>query len=148
MESMIDKLKQLEEKMFLKLLPNHSKWKYILTKDPVEEWCATVVGNYTIILSFNHINPIFEYNQVKAAFNSATHVLYGNYEISTDEAKSFMISMENSPCYYQLQSGATICFKPVKEVSASVSLEERQIDLEHYTGQTEDLFRKEIMLEW
>lgn len=108
---MIDKLKQIEEKMLLDLLAKPGEWKTLLVDyhPPVVERCWTQLGNYRIYLHFIH-----QCEPQDALFHphpwpSAMHVLTGQYEMSlgygpglVEPPKMCTILVENGGMYYDM----------------------------------------------
>lgn len=159
---MIDKLKQIEEKMILELLQKPEVWKTLMVDyhPPVVERCWTQVGNFRILLHFIHKCETKDALFHPHPWPSAMHVLNGKYEMGlgfgeglVEPEKMCTILLENGGAYYDMTHiDGWHYVRPVEGVCATVMLigkpwgrEEIKSD-EPLSPMTE--MRKMMILEW
>lgn len=159
---MIDKLKQIEEKMILDLLQKPEIWKTLMVDyhPPTVERCWTQVGNFRILLHFIHKCETKDALFHPHPWPSAMHVLNGAYEMGlgfgsglVEPEKMCTILLENGGAYYDMTHiDGWHYVRPVENVCATVMLigkpwgrEEIKSD-EPLKPMTQA--RKMMMLEW
>jgi len=160
---MIEKLKQIEDKMILNLLLNVDEWKTSLinSNKQIIERCNVQVGNYSIYLDFIHKcekkDVVFNYYLSK----SASHIVYGKYEIGVgidegdapswiEEDKGFKnlfnSLIDNGNSYHIMSEDAYYYIFPINEVCASVTLCEIKDNIDSFEPLSNQ--KKLIMIKW
>ena len=145
---MIDKLKQIENKLLLELLSKPNDWKSVFfnLSAPITEICWIQVGNYKIFVCFIHK---YEEKDIKPNPNQSPHsihVLNGKYELGFN-SKQYLIMIDGGDTYYEINNNEGQNFiRPIEGVCATVSLTGLQQDIGE--GQPLDYGRKMLMLEW
>lgn len=159
---MIDKLKQIEDKVLIELLQKPSEWKTLLIDyyPPIVERCWAQIGNYRIMLHFIHKCEAKDALFHPHPWPSAMHVITGKYEMGlgfgpglVEPEKMCTILLENGGAYYDMTHiDGWHYVRPVEGVSATVMLvgkpwgREQVESPEELKPMTEQ--RKLIMLEW
>lgn len=129
---MIDKLKQIEEKVLLDLLNKPNEWKtlFIDYHPPLVERCWAQIGNYRLYLHFIHPCEPADALFHPHPWPSAMHVLTGKYEMSLgygpgliEPPKMCTILVENGGMYYDMTHiDGWHSVRPVGSVCATVML--------------------------
>jgi hypothetical protein len=129
---MIDKLKQIEEKVLLDLLSKPNEWKtlFIDYHPPVVERIWAQIGNYRLYLHFIHPCEAKDALFHPHPWPSAMHVLTGEYEMSlgygpglVEPPKMCTILVENGGMYYDMTDiDGWHSVRPVKTVCATAML--------------------------
>lgn len=159
---MIDKLKQIEEKILLDLLNKPEIWNSLMIDyhPPIVERLWTQIGNYRILLHFIHKCEAKDALFHPHPWSSAVHVLTGQYEMGIGFGKGLenpvkigTIFIENGSTYYDLTHIDSWHYvRPVKDVCATVMLIGPKWDREEIKSEEPlkpmDEFRKSIILEW
>ena len=157
---MIEKLKQIEDKLLLELLSKEENWKTLLIDyhPPLVERLWTQIGNYRIYLHFIH-----ECEQKDALFHphpwpSAIHVIHGAYEMGigfgeTEPEKMCTIFVPNGGMYYDMTHiDGWHYVRPVKSVCSTVMLTGepwgRESPKSDYPMKSIEMNRKLIILEY
>lgn len=159
---MIDKLKQIEDKLLLDLLSKPELWNSLLIDyhPPIVERVWTQLGNYRLMLHF--IQPC---EAKDALFHphpwpSAIHVLHGAYEMGlgfgpglVDPAKMGTIFVENGGMYYDLTHIDSWHYvRPIDGPCASIMLigpkwDREEIKSDEPLKPLSDI-KKDIILNW
>lgn len=159
---MIDKLKQIEDKLILELLSQPDKWQTLLVNyfPPMVERCWIQIGNYRLMLHWIH-----ECKPEEALFHthrwpSAMHILDGTYEMglgfgagTTPPEKMATILFDRGGYYDMTHIDGWHYVRPVKGVCATTMLigkpwerEETVKDFPKMGPLSEQ--RKQVMLQW
>ena len=158
---MIEKLKQIEDKLMLELLSKPDVWKTLFVDyhPPLVERCWTQLGNYRISLHFIH-----ECKPEDALFHphpwpSAMHVLEGTYEMGLgfgkgleEPEKMCTVLVTNGMYYDMTHIDGWHYVRPVKSTCSTVMLSgpkwgREEIKSEHPLKELTPE-RKHIMLEY
>lgn len=159
---MIDKLKQIEDKMLLDLLSKPDQWKTLLVDyhPPMVERCWAQIGNYRIFIHFIHKCETSDALFHPHPWPSAMHVLTGKYEMGlgfgpglVKPEKMCTILTENGGLYYDMTHlDGWHYVRPVEGVCATVMLTGKPWEREEIKSDEPlkplDNGRKMIMLEW
>jgi hypothetical protein len=159
---MIDKLKQIEDKLMLNLLSQPNLWNTLLVDyhPPMVERLWTQVGNYRISLHFIHACESKDALFHPHPWPSAIHVIHGSYEMglgfgSGNEAPEKMctILVPQGGIYYDMTHiDGWHYVRPVKSVCSTVMLTgepwARESPKSDHPLKSLDLGRKLIMLEY
>ena len=151
---MIDRLKQIEDKLILELLSQSDIWNFTIIDDkiPIIEKLYTQINKHTISLQFIHTS---EKDNVTNNINeapSAVRILHGSYEISFDGgAIEFLIPQGN--IYFDMKSKDTeYRARSTQSACSLVMLSGEKWDLEAkkdvVENNTANYGRKSIMLEY
>lgn len=159
---MIDKLRQIEDKMLLELLVQPDKWNTLLINyfPPIVERCWIQIGNYRLMLHFIH-----ECKSEEALFHthrypSAMHILTGKYEMGlgfgagdTPPEKMATIVFDNGGYYDMTHIDGWHYVRPIGGPSATVMLTGKLWDREETVKDFPplgplSLQKKLIMLQW
>ncbi len=159
---MIDKLKQIEDKMLLDLLSKPNEWRTLLVDyhPPIVERCWAQLGNYRIFLHFIHKCEVKDALFHPHPWPSAMHVLHGKYEMGLgfgpgliEPEKMCTVLSENGGLYYDMTHiDGWHYVRPVDGVCATVMLTGKPWEREEIKSDeplkplAED--RKLIMLQW
>ena len=129
---MIDKLKQIEDKLIIDLLSKPAEWNTLLVNyhPPIVERCWAQIGNYRIYLHFIHKCESQDALFHPHPWPSAMHVLNGKYEMSlgfgpgiVEPEKMCTILLENGGAYYDMTHiDGWHSVRPVDGVCATVML--------------------------
>lgn len=159
---MIDKLKQIEDKVILDLLQKPDEWKTLMIDyhPPIVERCWAQVGNYRILLHFIHKCEVKDALFHPHPWPSAMHVISGKYEMGlgfgpglAEPEKMCTLLLENGGAYYDMTHiDGWHYVRPVEGVCATVMLIGKPWGREEIKSdeplKTMDLARKMMMLDW
>lgn len=159
---MIDKLKQIEDKLLLNLLAQPNIWNSLMIDyhPPIVERLWTQVGNYRILLHFIHACEAKDALFHPHPWPSAMHVIHGAYEMGLgygpgDEAPEIFcnILVPNGGMYYDMTHiNGWHYVRPVKSVCSTVMLTgepwERKAPKSDKPLKPLDFNRKLIILEY
>ena len=151
---MIEKLKQIEDKLILELLSQSDIWNFIVIDEqkPIIEKVYTKINKHTISLQFIHV---CEKNLIDIKLNeapSAIHILQGSYEISFDN-NGIGILVPQGNIYFDMTSkDITYRARSLKSASSFVMISNEPWELEEKKEETEknptNYSRKMIVLEY
>lgn len=159
---MIDKLKQIEDKLILELLSQPDIWQTLFVDyhPPIVERLWTQINKYRISLHFIHACEAKDALFHPHPWPSAMHVLHGSYEMGlgfgeSEEAPENMctIFVPNGNMYYDMTHiNGWHYVRPVGSVCSTVMLSgepwERKAPKSDYPLKQLDSSRKVIMLEY
>lgn len=121
---MIDKLKQIEDKLILELLSQSDVWNFIIIDDqkPIIEKAYTKINKHIISLSFIHS---CEKELVDIKLNeapSAVHILQGSYEISFNNSGIELLTPQGGLYFDMTSKDITYRARSLKSASSFVML--------------------------
>lgn len=159
---MIDKLKQIEDRLLLNLLTKPDEWKTLLIDyhPPVVERCWAQIGNYRIYLHFIHKCTAEQALFHPHPWPSAMHVLTGKYEMGLGfgpglevPEKMCTVLLENGGAYYDMTHiDGWHYVRPVDDTCATIMLAGKLWDREQPEGpeglKSLSRERKLMMLKW
>ena len=159
---MIDKLKQIEDKLILSLLAQPNIWKTLMVDyhPPIVERLWTQVGNYRISLHFIHACEAKDALFHPHPWPSAMHVIHGSYEMGLgygpgEEVPEIFctILVPNGGMYYDMTNiNGWHYVRPIKTVCSTVMLTgepwERKAPKSDKPLNPLEINRKMIMLEY
>jgi len=129
---MIDKLKQIEEKLLPDLLTKPAEWHTLLVNyhPPIVERLWAQIGNYRVLLHFIHKCEVKDALFHPHPWPSAMHVINGKYEMGlgfgpgiVEPEKMCTILLENGGAYYDMTHiDGWHYVRPVEGVCATVML--------------------------
>lgn len=159
---MIEKLKQIEEKMMLDLLVQPDKWQTLLIdySPPIVERCWIQLGNYRLSLHFIHKCEAKDALFHPHPWPSTIHVLTGKYEMGLgfgpgleEPEKMCTIMLENGGAYYDMTHiDGWHYVRPIGDVCATVMLTGKPWEREEIKSKEKlnplSIQKKSMMLMW
>ena len=129
---MIDKLKQIEDKLLIDLLAKPAEWHTLLVNyhPPIVERLWAQIGNYRILLHFIHKCEVKDALFHPHPWPSAMHVINGKYEMGLGFGPGIIeppvmctLLLENGGAYYDMTHiDGWHYVRPVEGVCATVML--------------------------
>ena len=157
---MIDKLKQIEDKLIMDLLSKPEIWNSLVLDStlPLKERLWTQIGNYRISLDFIHTCKKEEVFLEKNIHPNSIHILQGGYEMGVsllDNEKDIIFTAfapDGNLYYDSINDNTCFYIRPTSAVCSAVMLSgelfEKDTIKENKEVNNLDATRKSVMLEY
>jgi len=148
---MIDKLKQIEDRLILELLSQPNIWTSVVynLQKPIVEKLYTKINKHIISLEFIHTSEVNDTAQKINKSTSAIHILQGSFEVDFNEI-GITIFAPNGNLYFDIKSkDCSYKARSTNSASSVVMLSEFSEDLIlEQNSQQIDYTRKSIIIEY